>query len=69
MALSVVKDSLNETDHELRSLLWFAAGLGVDDATVFEIYAVVRKEASAAGDVTAEERMAEARRRLVRAAS
>lgn len=61
-------ESLNEADHEMRSLLRFAAGLGVDDATVFEIYAAVRKEASAAGDVTAEERLAEARRRLVHAA-
>lgn len=63
-----MSEPLDEADHELRSLLRFAAGLVVDDATVFEIYAVVRKEARAAGDVTAEERLAEVRRRLVRAA-
>lgn len=63
-----MSESLNEADHELRSLLRFAAGLGVDDATVFGIYAVVGEETREAGDVTAEERLAEVRRRLVRAA-
>lgn len=61
-------ESLNEADHELRSLLRFAAGLGVDDATVFEIYGAVCSEADAAGNVSTEERLAEVRRRLVRAA-
>lgn len=60
-------ESLNEADHELRSLLRFASGLGLNDATVFEIYAFVREEAREA-DVTADERLAEARRRLVQAA-
>lgn len=63
-----MSESLNEADHELRSLLRFAAGLGVDNATVFEIYETVCREAAIAGGVGAEERLLEAQRRLVRAA-
>ena len=44
-----MSEVLNEADHELQTLLRFAAGLGVDDATVFEIHAIVCEEVREAG--------------------
>ncbi|CAO4177168.1 hypothetical protein [Methylorubrum extorquens] len=52
---------------EMRGLLRFAQGLGLDDATVRDIYETVGREAmvTGAGD---DERMAEVRKRMLAAA-
>ncbi|GJE83869.1 hypothetical protein [Methylorubrum thiocyanatum] len=52
------------TAAELRGLLGFARGLGLDEATVREIYEAVTREAAAAG-VGDEERIAEVRKRML----
>lgn len=53
---------------EMRGLLRFAQGLGLDEATVREIYEAVRREAMATG-VSDETRIAEVRKRMLTAAS
>ena len=52
---------------EMRSLLGFADGLGLDEVIVLEIYEAVGQEAAAAG-VGDDERMTEVRRRMLAAA-
>ncbi len=52
---------------ELRGLLRFAQGLGLDEATVRVIYEAVGQEAAAAG-VGDDDRMAEVRKRMLAAA-
>lgn len=51
---------------EMRGLLGFARELGLDEATVREIYGAVGQDASEAG-VSYDERMAEARKRMLAA--
>ena len=53
---------------ELRSLLGFARGLGLDDAVVRLIYETVWWEASEVG-VSDDDRMAEIRKRMLAAVS
>ena len=55
------------TAAELRGLLGFARGLGLDEATVREIYEIVGLEAGDAG-VGDDERLAEVRKRMLAAA-
>ncbi|MFG7486280.1 hypothetical protein [Methylorubrum rhodesianum] len=55
------------TAAELRGLLGFARGLGLDEATVREIYEAVGREAADAG-VGDDERLAEVRKRMLAAA-
>ena len=57
----------DQTAAEIRSLLGFARGLGLDEAAVREIYEAVGREAAAAGFVD-DERMAEVRRQMLAAA-
>lgn len=52
---------------ELRGLLRFAQGLGLDEATVREIYEAVGREALATGD-SDDTCMAEVRKRMLTAA-
>ncbi|WP_455989002.1 hypothetical protein [Methylorubrum extorquens] len=52
---------------EMRGLLRFAQGLGLDEATVKEIYEAVGREAAEAG-VGDDNRMAEVRKRMLMAA-
>jgi hypothetical protein len=52
---------------ELRVLLRFAQGLGLDEATVREIYETVGEQAAEAG-VGDDDRMAEVRKRMLTAA-
>ncbi|OAH20846.1 hypothetical protein AX289_27315 [Methylorubrum populi] len=54
-------------DVEMRSLLGFARGLGLDEATVREIYEAVGREAVAVG-ASDDNRMAEVRKRMLAAA-
>ncbi|CAO4184620.1 hypothetical protein [Methylorubrum extorquens] len=49
---------------EMRSLLGFARGLGLDEATVREIYEAVGREAMVTG-TSDDERMAEIRKRML----
>ncbi|MCP2082251.1 UNVERIFIED_ORG: hypothetical protein J2W74_003437 [Methylorubrum zatmanii] len=49
---------------EMRGLLRFAQGLGLDEATVWGIYEAVRREAAAAG-VSDDDRMAEVRKQML----
>lgn len=61
----------NEPDQsaaEMRGLLRFAQGLGLDEAVVREIYEAVGQEAAAAG-VGDDDRMAEIRKRMLVAVS
>jgi len=50
----------------MRGLLRFAQGLGLDEVTVREIYETVGEEAAAAG-AGDDDRMAEARKRMLAA--
>ncbi|CAO4186236.1 hypothetical protein CLBKND_04927 [Methylorubrum aminovorans] len=52
---------------EMRSLLGFARGLGLDEATVREIYETAKEQAAEA-DVGDDDRMAEVRKRMLAAA-
>lgn len=52
---------------EMRSLLGFARGLGLDEATVREIYEAVGREAMVTG-ASDDDRMAEVRKRMTAAA-
>ena len=52
---------------ELRGLLGFVRGLGLDEATVREIYEAVGREAMATG-ASDDDRMAEVRKRMLAAA-
>ena len=52
---------------EMRCLLRFAQGLGLDEAVVREIYEAVGQEAAAAG-ASDDDRMAEVRKRMLAAA-
>jgi hypothetical protein len=52
---------------ELRGLLRFAQGLGLDEATVREIYEAVGREAMVTG-ASDDTRMAEVRKRMLTAA-
>lgn len=52
---------------DMRGLLGFARGLGLDVATVREIYEAVGREAEQAG-ASDDERLAEARKRMLAAA-
>ena len=52
------------TAAELRGLLGFAGGLGLDEATVREIYEAVGREAEAAG-ASDDDRMDEVRKRML----
>ncbi|GJE70295.1 hypothetical protein CHKEEEPN_1832 [Methylorubrum podarium] len=52
---------------EMRGLLGFAHGLGLDEATVREIYKTVGRE-SAAADFSGDERLAEVRKWMLAAA-
>lgn len=52
---------------EVRGLLGFARGLGLDEATVREIYETVGREAMATG-ASDDTRMAEVRKRMLAAA-
>ncbi|QDI81684.1 hypothetical protein E8E01_15170 [Methylorubrum populi] len=52
---------------EMRSLLGFARGLGLDEETVREIYETVGREAMATG-ASDDARMAEVRKRMLAAA-
>ncbi|CAO4183169.1 hypothetical protein [Methylorubrum extorquens] len=52
---------------ELRGLLRFAQGLGLDEATVREIYEAVGEQAAKAG-VGDDDRMAKVRKRMLAAA-
>ncbi|MCY1644784.1 hypothetical protein [Methylorubrum sp. SL192] len=52
---------------EMRSLLGFARGLGLDEAMVREIYEAVGREAMATG-ASDDTRMAEVRKRMLAAA-
>lgn len=63
-----MSEALNETDHELRALLRFASGIGLEADAVQEIYATICREADEAGGVSPEYRMAEAKRRMTQAA-
>jgi hypothetical protein len=49
---------------EMRGLLRFAQGLGLDEATVREIYEAVGREAMVTG-ASVDERMAEIRKRML----
>jgi hypothetical protein len=49
---------------ELRGLLRFAQGLGLDEATVREIYEAIGREAMVTG-ASDDERMAEIRKRML----
>ncbi|MGW5960659.1 hypothetical protein [Methylorubrum thiocyanatum] len=51
----------------MRGLLRFARGLGLDEATVREIYEAVGREAAEAG-ASDDDRMAEVRKRMLAAA-
>ncbi|MCY1644977.1 hypothetical protein [Methylorubrum sp. SL192] len=53
---------------ELRGLLRFAQGLGLDEATVREIYEAVGREAMVTG-ASDDTRMAEVRKRMIASAS
>lgn len=53
---------------EIRSLLRYASGLGLNAATVREIYEAVYREAVATG-LSNDERMTEVRKRMLAAAS
>ena len=52
---------------EMRGLMRFAIGLGLDEETVREIYEAVGREAEAAGTGD-DDRMAEVRKRMLAAA-
>ncbi|KQQ23749.1 hypothetical protein ASF53_05350 [Methylobacterium sp. Leaf123] len=52
---------------EMRGLLRFAQGLGLDEVAVREIYEAVGREAEAAG-ASDDDRMAEVRKRMLAAA-
>ncbi|APX84564.1 hypothetical protein BV511_07485 [Methylorubrum extorquens] len=52
---------------EMRGLLRFAQGLGLDEATVREIYETVGREAMATG-ASDDDRMAEVRKRMIASA-
>ncbi|GEL44191.1 hypothetical protein MEX01_47820 [Methylorubrum extorquens] len=52
---------------EMRGLLRFAQGLGLDETTLREIYETVGQEAEAAG-ASDDDRMAEVRKRMLSAA-
>ncbi|QIJ77133.1 hypothetical protein GU700_22705 [Methylobacterium sp. NI91] len=61
---------MTEDEHaaaEMRSLLGFARGLGLDEATVREIYEAVGREVMATG-ASDDTRMAEVRKRMLAAA-
>ena len=60
-----ISERLSQADHELRSLIRFGFGLGINADAVREAYHQVCVEADRLGDVTDEERMAEVRRRLL----
>lgn len=51
---------------EMRHLLGFARGLGLDEATVQEIYEAVAREAAAAS-ISDDEHMAELQKRIIAA--
>ncbi|WP_147019979.1 hypothetical protein [Methylorubrum extorquens] len=53
---------------EMRGLLRFAQGLGLDEDTVREIYETVGEQAAEAG-ASDDDRMAEVRKRMLAAAS
>jgi hypothetical protein len=57
-------DAPDQSAAEMRSLLGFARGLGLDEATVREIYETVGQEAAAAS-ASDDERMAEVRKRML----
>ena len=58
---------IEQSAPEMRGLLGFARGLGLDQATVREIYEAVGEEAAEAG-VGDDHRMATVRKRLLAAA-
>ena len=60
-------ETTDQSAAEMRSLLRFAQGLGLDEAVVREIYETVGREAVAAG-VGDDTRMAEVRKRMLAAA-
>ncbi|MCY1644802.1 hypothetical protein [Methylorubrum sp. SL192] len=61
-------EATDQSAAEMRGLLRFAQGLGLDEATVREIYEAVGREAADAG-VNDGERMVEVRTRMLAAIS
>ncbi|CAO4185120.1 hypothetical protein [Methylorubrum extorquens] len=61
-----MSETTEQSAAEMRGLLRFAQGLGLDEATVREIYEAVGQEAAAAG-VGNDDRMDEARKRMLAA--
>ncbi|KQQ13701.1 hypothetical protein ASF59_19590 [Methylobacterium sp. Leaf121] len=62
-----MSETTDRSAAEMRSLLRFAQGLGLDEATVREIYRAVGEQAAEAG-VGDDDRMAEVRKRMLAAA-
>ena len=60
-------ETTDQSAAEMRGLLRFAQGLGLDEAIVREIYEAVGEEAAAAG-ASDDTRMAEVRKRMPAAA-
>ncbi|CAO4137941.1 hypothetical protein [Methylorubrum extorquens] len=63
-----MSETTDRSAAEMRGLLRFAQGLGLDEATVREIYETVGREAMATG-ASDDTRMAEVRKRLLAAVS
>ena len=63
-----MSEGLNQTDHELRSLIRFGFGIGFKSDVVRDVYHQVCMEAEGVRDLSGEDRMAEVRRRLILAA-